>query len=212
MQDVNRCSKGMASRITGGELRALEAVLLGERRTPTEAVVQADGVARGRAFGAFELEGVVARRFEAHGAWMPASRSSGPGPTEGGGVDLGEGVVAVDALAALGARPKRRDPRIAPERDGDVSDDVLDEDRVVIGLHRDLALVSAFQDRVHATRCRLLRHRDQLLAPHLGQLTTMPAANRHLHRDGAALIVRPVVADGLAAWTQGRHRSARTED
>ena len=51
------------------------------------------------------------------------------------------------------------------EANRDAADHVLDEDRVVVGLHRDVALVGALEQRVDRSRAGRLGQLDEFLDP-----------------------------------------------
>jgi excisionase family DNA binding protein len=63
-------------------------------------------------------------------------------------LNTSECAVVVNALLILSADPEPDDAIILSKSDGDVADDVFDEGRVVVGLHRDVAFVRALEERI----------------------------------------------------------------
>ena len=96
---------------------------------------------------------------------------------------------------------ERLDPRVLAKRHRHVAGDVLDERRVLVGLHRHVTLVRALEQRVDRRRRGTFGGIDEILDPH------RRAVGAHdIDVDVAALVVGAVVADLLAARAEARHR------
>ena len=111
--------------------------------------------------------------------------------------------MVVDALVVYGSDAERRDTGICFQQGGRVTDHVLDEDRVVEGLHGDVAFVRAFEQCVDWRRPGALGHINEFFDPY-----QLPSAIRfRLGSDFqghvSPLVVRPVIADLLAARAEG---------
>lgn len=116
----------------------------------------------------------------------------------------------MDALLVHGKDGEPGDTPVGLEARRDVADDVLNEDRIVVGLHSDMALVLALEQRVDGRGSRLLGDLDEFFDPDQAGLAAAVAGAAGLDGDHAALVMRPVVADRLAAGAEaldgGRHR------
>src|ERR1041384_1636816 len=123
------------------------------------------------------------------------------------GHNLGEGGVVVDALLVDGAGFEPGDAFILFQEASGVSDDVLDENGVVEGLHRHVAFVGALEQWVNGRRSGPLSYINQFLDP-----DELPEAVLALRPDGqgyeAPLVVRTIVADLLRARAERRARHA----
>ena len=106
--------------------------------------------------------------------------------------------MVVDALVVHSADLEPRDAGILLEEASGVADDVLDEDRIVVSLHGDVALVGALEDRIHWRGGGSLGNANQFLDP-----DELPVAVGLLRADGqghvAPLIVRSVITNLLGA-------------
>ena len=69
----------------------------------------------------------------------------------------------LSSFAASTVKPATR--ASAGKRNGDVADHVLDEHRVVVGLHRDVALVGPLEQRVDGAEADCFGDVDQFLDP-----------------------------------------------
>src|SRR5437763_3831220 len=137
------------------------------------------------------------------GAWLqtPArSRFSGAPALRRPGVGQARiRAVRVDGFQAFGLHLPAAEVPVAAQPGPHLPDQVLDEARALVGPLGDPLLVRALQESVEVARGALLDQRDQVLQP---EETREP----HLHADDAALVVRPVPADRLAARAEAGDR------
>ena len=90
------------------------------------------------------------------------------------GHDPGKRAVVVDALLAGSLDAERADLLVRRECLGGGAGHVLDEDRMVVGTHRDVPLVRPLQQREHRARGSGLGDLDQVLSPDRGRLAVLP--------------------------------------
>ena len=64
-------------------------------------------------------------------------------------LDLGEGIVVVDALMVVDPNSEPCHPRIVPESRGHPADNVFHEGRIVVGMHCHVSFVLALQKGIH---------------------------------------------------------------
>src|SRR5439155_5180730 len=119
--------------------------------------------------------------------------------------------VVVDAFLVDGFNAIPRNARIGAKTNSDVAYDVLHKPRVVICLHRDVPLVDTLQERIDRCRCRSFRHFHEFLDPHNGRCPFCIRDAANLDAYVTPLVVRTVVTDCLAAWTQAGDRYLYSE-
>jgi hypothetical protein len=114
------------------------------------------------------------------------------------GVDPGKGGVIMDAFVVDGFDVEPGHPVVVAQRTRCGPHHVLHENRMIVRLHRYVPFVRAFEQREDRAGSRRLRDLDQVFQPHHGRPAAL-VAWPYPQGDVPALIVGPVVADGLAA-------------
>ncbi len=117
----------------------------------------------------------------------------------------------MDALVVYGADFEPLNARIGLELGRRVSDDIFDENRVVVGLHGDMALVGALEEWVDRDRSRFFCHIDEFFDPEKipGAIFFLAGANGD--GDISALIMGSVVTDFLGAGAEGSNGNPHPE-
>ena len=80
-------------------------------------------------------------------------------------LNLREGTMVVNALVVDRLDTEPPHPGIVLQASGHVSDHVLDEHWVIVGLHRDMAFVLTLEQRIYRRGGRRLGDLDELLDP-----------------------------------------------
>lgn len=93
-----------------------------------------------------------------------------------------------------------------------VADDIFDENRVVVGLHGDMALVCALEKGIDRSGGRFFCHIHEFLDPQEVPSAILFLARADGDRDISALIVGSVVTDFLGAGAEGSNRNAHAEE
>src|ERR1700761_3366481 len=121
--------------------------------------------------------------------------------------NLGEGTVVVNAFVAGCHHGEARDTGVGAQPFGYPAGHVLDEYRVVVAVHGDLPFVDALEHGEDRTGRGRLGRVDEVLHPYrrLGGWL-------NLDGDVAALVVRAVIADGLAARADAGHGDTRADE
>ena len=123
----------------------------------------------------------------------------------------GKSRVVVDALVVHGADLEPLDARIDFELGGRVSDDIFHENRVVVGLHGDMALIGAFEEWIDRGGGRFFCHIHEFLDPQEVPSTILFLAGADGDRDIPALVVGSVVTNFLGAGTESANGDAHPE-
>lgn len=118
--------------------------------------------------------------------------------------DTRKRIVCMNALLVHRLYLKAGNAFVLLQGKGDVPHEILDKDRVVIGLHRDVPLIRALQQRVEGSRRPFLGDGNEFLNPdEFPSVLRLPGP--HLDGDDPPLVVSAVVAYLLGAGTKGLH-------
>ena len=120
--------------------------------------------------------------------------------------------MVVDALVVYGADLKPFDARVGFELGGRVSDDIFDENRVVVGLHGDMALVGALEEWIDRGGGRFFCNIHEFLDPEEIPRAILFLAGADSDRHISALIMGSVVADFLGAGAEGANGNPHPEE
>ena len=120
--------------------------------------------------------------------------------------DRGVCVVAVNALFVDDANAPTRDSRVAAEGGRDRPGHVLNERRVLVGAHRDVALIGSLEERVDRRGTRAFGDLDQIAE--VDMLTVRDQVEADFDFNCAALVVRAVVTDLATTWAKTRDGNA----
>ena len=118
----------------------------------------------------------------------------------------------MDALVVYGADLKPFDARVGFELGGRVSDDIFDENRVVVGLHGDMALVGALEEWIDRGGGRFFCNIHEFLDPEEIPRAILFLAGADSDRHISALIMGSVVADFLGAGAEGANGNPHPEE
>jgi len=113
--------------------------------------------------------------------------------------------VGVDAFLIANLDLKRGNAQVIAQKQSGLAGEVLNECRMLIGLHGDVALVFAFEQWVDRDAARMLNlFKNLLWSNDVGSF-------RHLDAHGipSALDVSSVIADGAATRALGSERNAQ---
>ena len=92
-----------------------------------------------------------------------------------------------------------------------VADDIFDENRVVVGLHRDMPLIGALEEGIDRGGGRFFRHIHEFLDPEEVPGTILFLAGADGDGDIPALVVSSVVTNFLGAGAEGADWDAHPE-
>jgi hypothetical protein len=120
----------------------------------------------------------------------------------------------VNALLVDGLDLEGRDAFVLLEGEGDVADEVLDENGVVIGLHGNVAFVGALEQGIDGRGGTGLGDGDEFLDPDEFPASGLFLLGPHLNGDMPPLVVGAVVTDLFAARAErfDRHLHPQGED
>lgn len=120
--------------------------------------------------------------------------------------------MVVDAFVVHGANLEPLDAGVGFELSCRVADDIFDENRVVVSLHGDMALVGALEEWIDRRGGRFFRHIHEFFDPEEvpGAILFLACANGD--RDIPALVVGSVVADLLGAGAEGANGNPHPEE
>ena len=94
---------------------------------------------------------------------MPQNSGRGLGPRPR---DLRERIVIVNAFLIERMYPKPDDPFIVLKSDRDIANDIFDERRIVVSLHRHMSLVFPFEQRIQGCGSRSLGQFHEFFNPY----------------------------------------------
>ena len=117
----------------------------------------------------------------------------------------------MDALMVYSPDLKPLDAGVGFELGRRVADHIFHENRIVVGLHGDMALIGAFEEWIDRRGGRFFRHIHEFFDPEEvpGAILFLACANGD--RDIPALVVGSVVADLLGAGAEGANGNANPE-
>ncbi len=93
-----------------------------------------------------------------------------------------------------------------------VADDIFDENRIVVGLHGDMALIGAFEEWIDRSGGRFFSNIHEFLDPQEVPRTILFLAGADGDRDIPALVVGSVVTNFLGAGTEGSNGNTHAKE
>ena len=120
--------------------------------------------------------------------------------------------VVVDALVVHGPNLEPLDTGVDFELGRRVADDIFHENRIVVSLHGNMALIGAFEQWIDRGGGRFFCHIHEFLDPEEIPGTIFLLTRADGDGDISALIVGSVVADFLGAGAEGANGNAHTEE
>ena len=117
----------------------------------------------------------------------------------------------MDALVVHGPDLEPLDTRVGFKLGCRVADDIFNENRVIVGLHGDMAFIGALEEGIDRCGGRFFRHIHEFLYPEKIPRTIFLLKRADGDRDITALIVGSVIADLLGAGAEGAHGNAHAE-
>ena len=122
-----------------------------------------------------------------------------------------KGTMVVDARGLRhGPRTRPRDVLLEPK--GNIANDVLDEDWIVVGLHSHVTFVRPLQKRVDGSDadCSASSTNSSI---QINSGSPVGVANAsHIDRDRSSLVVSSVITDSFATRAQTRYGNAHTKN
>src|SRR5262245_25258111 len=118
--------------------------------------------------------------------------------------------MVVDAFVIHSMDFEPGDASVLLQPTGYISNDVLDEDRIVVSLHGHVTFICPLQKWVDRRRSGPFCQLDQLLNPDQLWLASRSRNASHVDCDESSLVVSSVITDCFAARAQTRDRNADT--